>query len=164
ICRETHEEAVAAARAMLPDDDTERQERGILQRSDSQALKQALAAADERGWMNSNLYAGLVPCYGSSSIALIGSPQELAERFIEFNEIKAHYDGVPAWRHDDIHMISVVGGLYGLNMIPLWRPKRITIFDINPAALTYFRLIRDVWTTSRDVTQFLARLTAGDYD
>jgi hypothetical protein len=61
-------------------------------------------------------------------------------------------------------MISVVGGLYGLNMIPMWKPKRITIFDINPAALTYFRLIRQVWTSSRDVEQFLARLTAGDYD
>ena len=95
--------------------------------------------------------------YGTDDGAQDGS-------FREFNQIKAHYDGVPAWRHDDIHMISVVGGLYGLNMIPLWRPKRITIFDINPAALTYFRLIREVWTTSRDVTQFLARLTAGDYD
>ncbi len=95
--------------------------------------------------------------YGTDDGAQDGS-------FREFTEIKAHYDGVAPWRHGDIHMISVVGGLYGLNMIPLWRPKRITIFDINPAALTYFRLIRDVWTTSRDVTHFLARLTAGDYD
>ena len=42
-------------------------------------------------------------------------------------------------RRENIHMISVVGGLYGLNFIPLWRPKQITIFDINPAAVTYFR-------------------------
>jgi hypothetical protein len=56
-----------------------------------------------------------------------------------------------------------VGGLYGLNLIPLWQPKRLTIFDINPAALTYFRLIRRVWITSRDVAHFLERLTAGDY-
>ncbi|HEY6137344.1 MAG TPA: hypothetical protein VI670_06230 [Thermoanaerobaculia bacterium] len=95
--------------------------------------------------------------YGTDDGAQDGS-------FREFTEIKAHYEGVPAWRHDDIHMISVVGGMYGLNMIPLWRPKRITIFDINPAALAYFKLIRDVWITSRDVTHFLARLTAGDYE
>ena len=38
----------------------------------------------------------------------------------------------PRSRRENIHMISVVGGLYGLNLIPLWRPKRITIFDINP--------------------------------
>jgi hypothetical protein len=71
---------------------------------------------------------------------------------------------MPAQRRENIHMISVVGGLYGLNLIPLWRPKQITIFDINPAALTYFEIIRKVWTTSRDVAHFLGRLTAGDYD
>jgi len=84
--------------------------------------------------------------------------------FREFAEIKAHYEGVGPGRRDDIHMVSVVGGLYGLNLIPLWRPKRITIFDINPAAVTYFGIIRRVWTTSDDVGHFLARLTEGDYE
>ena len=84
--------------------------------------------------------------------------------FSEFAEFKAHYEAVPPARRENIHMISVVGGLYGLNLIPLWRPKRITIFDINPAAITYFQIIRRVFTTSRDVEHFLARLTAGDYD
>ncbi len=84
--------------------------------------------------------------------------------FTEFPAFQAHYNSVAPERRDDIHMISVVGGLYGLNFIPLWRPKRITIFDINPAAVTYFRIIRSVFTTSRDVEHFLARLTAGDYD
>lgn len=84
--------------------------------------------------------------------------------FSEFAEFKAHYEGVSQARRDNIHMISVVGGLYGLNFIPLWRPKRITIFDINPAAITYFQIIRRVFTTSRDVAHFLARLTAGDYE
>src|SRR6185295_1569378 len=84
--------------------------------------------------------------------------------FTEFQEIRAHYESVDPRRREDIHMVSVVGGLYGLNLIPLWRPKRITIFDINPTALTYFRIIRRVFTTSRDVTHFLERLTAGDYE
>jgi len=83
--------------------------------------------------------------------------------FSEFPEIKAHYDAVAPERREDVHMISVVGGLYGLNLIPLWRPKRITIFDINPAAITYFRLIQRVFTTSRDAAHFLDRLTKGDY-
>jgi hypothetical protein len=84
--------------------------------------------------------------------------------FTEFAEIKAHYDGVDPRRREDIHLVSVVGGLYGLNLIPLWRPKRLTFFDVNPAALTYFQIIRRVWTTSPDVTRFLARLTNGDYE
>lgn len=94
--------------------------------------------------------------YGTDDGAQDGS-------FREFAEIRAHYESVAPWRHDDIHMISVVGGLYGLNMIPLWKPKRLTIFDVNPAAITYFQLIRDVWITSRDVAHFLARLTDADY-
>ena len=94
--------------------------------------------------------------YGTDDGAQDGS-------FTEFAEIKAHYANVEPWRREDIHMISVVGGLYGLNLIPLWKPKRITIFDINPTAITYFKLIRNVFTTSRDVGHFLQRLTDGDY-
>ena len=59
--------------------------------------------------------------------------------FGEFPQIRAHYEGVAPQRREDIHMISVVGGLYGLNLIPLWRPKQLTIFDINPAALENVR-------------------------
>ena len=95
--------------------------------------------------------------YGTDDGAQDGS-------FSEFAEIKAHYENVAPERHEDIHMISVVGGLYGLNLIPLWKPQRLTIFDINPTAVTYFNLIRRVWTTSDDVAQFLQRLTDGDYE
>ncbi len=95
--------------------------------------------------------------YGTDDGAQDGS-------FGEFAEIKSHYESVAPARRENIHMISVVGGLYGLNLIPLWRPKRLTIFDINPCAVTYFRLIRRAWTTSRDAAHFLARLTDGDYE
>ena len=95
--------------------------------------------------------------YGTDDGAQDGS-------FSEFAEIKAHYENVEPWRREDIHMISVVGGLYGLNLIPLWKPKRITIFDINPTAVTYFKLIRNVFISSRDVAHFLQRLTDGDYE
>jgi len=84
--------------------------------------------------------------------------------FTEFADFRRHYEGVPSQRRDDIHMISVVGGLYGLNLIPLWRPKRITIFDINPAAVTYFRIIRKVFTTSESAEHFLTRLKEADYE
>ena len=83
--------------------------------------------------------------------------------FREFSDFQTHYQSVAPHRRENVHMISVVGGLYGLNLIPLWRPKRLTIFDINPAAITYFQIIRKVFTTSRDVGHFLNRLTTGDY-
>jgi hypothetical protein len=84
--------------------------------------------------------------------------------FAEFAEFRSHYENVAPERRENIHMVSVVGGLYGLNLIPLWQPKRITIFDINPAAVTYFRLIRRVFTTSQNAQHFLERLTNADYD
>lgn len=61
-------------------------------------------------------------------------------------------------------MVSVVGGLYGLNLLPLWQPQSITIFDINPVAIAYFETIRRVWTISDNVAHFLSRLTEGAYD
>lgn len=95
--------------------------------------------------------------YGTDDGAQDGSGRELAD-------FEAHYRSVEPWRRDDIHMVSVVGGLYGLNLIPMWRPRRLTIFDINPAAVTYFEIVRKVWTTSRDAAQLLERLTTGDYE
>lgn len=95
--------------------------------------------------------------YGTDDGAQDGS-------FSEFAEIKAHYDGVAPERRKGIHMISVVGGLYGLNLIPLWKPERITIFDINPTAITYFKIIHRLFTTSHDVDHFLKSLTEGDYE
>src|SRR5918911_1549464 len=70
VCRRTREEALAAAHALLPDEEIGRQERSILTKGDSQTYKQALAAADDVGWMSQSLWAGLVPYYGSSSVTL----------------------------------------------------------------------------------------------
>ena len=36
--------------------------------------------------------------------------------FREFAEFQAHYAGVAPERRENIHMVSVVGGLYGLNL------------------------------------------------
>lgn len=84
--------------------------------------------------------------------------------FGEFPDFINHYENVEASRRDNIHMISVVGGLYGLNMIPLWRPKQLTIYDINPMAISYFKVIRRVWTSSDSAQHFLDRLSSGDFE
>jgi len=97
VCRPTHEEAVAAAMSLLPEPEVEREERGILQRSDSQTLKQALAAADEVGWLNRNLWAGLVPHYGSSAMTLVGSPDELCDAFMAYKEIGVTQFIIAGW-------------------------------------------------------------------
>jgi alkanesulfonate monooxygenase len=112
VCRPTREQALAAAEALLPSEEIERQERRILSTSDSKTLKDALAAADNVGWMNRNLWAGLVPYYGSSAITLVGSPEELAEAFLEYKKIGVTQFIIAGWPKLDEMMI------FGREVIP----------------------------------------------
>lgn len=112
VCRPTHEEAVAAAEALLPPEEVGRQERRILSSSDSKTLKDALAAADGVGWMNRNLWAGLVPYYGSSAITLVGSPDDLAEAFLDYKKIGVTQFIIAGWPKLDEMMI------FGREVIP----------------------------------------------
>jgi alkanesulfonate monooxygenase len=115
LCRPTREEAIEAAKSLLPPEEIGRQERGILTRSDSQTLKQALAAADEVGWLSRNLWAGLVPFYGSSAITLLGSPEELAEMFLEYERIGVTQFIIAGWPKLEEMQI------FGRDVLPLVR-------------------------------------------
>ena len=115
VCRPTHEEALAAAEALLPSDEIGREERGILTRSDSTVLKDALAAADNVGWLNKNLWAGLVPYYGSSAMTLVGSPEDLAAAFLEYKRIGVTQFIISGWPKLDEMVI------FGREVLPLIR-------------------------------------------
>ena len=115
VCRPTHEEALAAAEALLPPDEIERQERKILSSSDSKTLKDALAAADDVGWLNRNLWAGLVPHYGSSAMTLVGTPRDLADALLEYKRIGVTQFIIAGWPKLDEMMI------FGREVIPLVR-------------------------------------------
>jgi len=115
ICRPTMDEALRAMQALLPPEEIEKQERKILSSSDSQTLKDALSVADDVGWMNRNLYAGLVPFYGSSAIALIGTPQDLAQAFMEYREIGVTQFIIAGWPKLEEMMI------FGREVLPLVR-------------------------------------------
>ena len=115
ICRPTLDEAKQAARSMLPDEDIGREERGILSSSDSQTLHQALSAADNVGWLNRNLWAGLVPYYGSSAMTLLGSPAELAGIFLDYKRIGVTQFIIAGWPKLDEMLI------FGREVLPLVR-------------------------------------------
>ena len=115
VCRPTHDEALAAAHALLPSQEVEREERGILSRSDSKTLKDALAAADDVGWLNRNLWAGLVPYYGSSAMTLVGTPEDLAAAFLEYKKIGVSQFIIAGWPKLEEMMI------FGREVLPLVR-------------------------------------------
>jgi SAM-dependent methyltransferase len=81
----------------------------------------------------------------------------------ELESLRRFYDGVEPARRDRIHFVSVVGGLYGLNLMTCWRPRQITFFDINPHAIEYFTLIRRLFQISASRDELLARLSTEDY-
>jgi alkanesulfonate monooxygenase len=115
ICRPTRAQAIAAAESLLPSEEIGKQERSILAGSDSQTMKHALATADNIGWLNQNLWAGLVPYYGSSAITLLGSPEELAEIFLEYKRIGVTQFIISGWPKLDEMII------FGREVVPLVR-------------------------------------------
>ena len=115
VSRPTREEALQAALALLPDESIGREERAILQRSDSRTLHDALAAADDRGWLGEHLWAGLVPYYGSSAITLVGTPGELADAFLAYGDIGITQFIIAGWPKLD-EMVR-----FGRDVLPLVR-------------------------------------------
>jgi hypothetical protein len=95
-------------------------------------------------------------------------PRHDAAHVAGLYEVFARYEdfhrGVAPGRRNRIHLASVVGGLYGLNLIPIFRPREITFFDVNPHAIAYFDIIRRVWIGSPTADAFLGRLANADYD
>ena len=103
--------------------------------------------------------------FNSSDMVFYGTDDGYQDgSFGEMKELEAFFDALPESRKQNIHYASAIGGLYGLNLIPLLRPTQITFFDINPHAVAYFNLIRQVLITSRDKAHFLERLEYKDYD
>ncbi len=65
--------------------------------------------------MNSHLWAGLVPYYGSSAITLLGSPDELCEAFLEYKRIGVTQFIISGWPKLDEMLI------FGREVLPLIR-------------------------------------------
>jgi alkanesulfonate monooxygenase len=84
ICRSTREEAINVAHSILPED---KLETTTAQKDDSQMYREGAAVASNAHWLNRNLWAGLVPHYGPVWTTLLGSPQEIAEAFLEYKKI-----------------------------------------------------------------------------
>ncbi len=88
ICRPTREEAISAAEALLPYDGVGNQKRSPTINDDSQMYREATTIADvAEGWLNRSLWTGLVPYYSPVWTTLLGTPEELAEAFLEYKKI-----------------------------------------------------------------------------
>ncbi len=91
IARPTHEEAIAAASAMIGalGDKPRRTHEEFAQRSDSVAFTSVLKMAESREseWRTPYLWTGAVPYLGAPAIALVGSAEEIAAGIMEYKRI-----------------------------------------------------------------------------
>jgi alkanesulfonate monooxygenase len=89
VVRPTREEALAAARRMVaqsdPDAASRRGERRFIGSSDSVSMNRAYDAADSE-WLTPYLWTGAVRVFGSSSLVLIGSPEEIVDALFEYRD------------------------------------------------------------------------------
>jgi hypothetical protein len=103
--------------------------------------------------------------FGKIEEIFYGSDDGFADAsFKEIQAFENFHNSVAPRRRQRIHLMTVVGGFYGLNLIPLLRPREITLFDINPHQITYSKMIIRVLTASRNAEEFMRRLTNQDYE
>jgi len=86
IIRDTHDEAVRAAAAILDEvgQRPKRTHEDFKQRSDSVAFTSTYELAAKNDWLTPYLWAGAVPYLGAPAMAIVGSPDEVASALFEF--------------------------------------------------------------------------------
>lgn len=98
ICRPTRAEAISVAKSILPED---KHETTTSLKDDSQMYREGAAVAEVAHWLSRNLWAGLVPHYGPVWTVLLGSPEEVAEAFLEYKKIGVSEFIISGWPEID---------------------------------------------------------------
>ncbi len=85
IARPTRAEARDAAAALLADLDTKEKEKEFVTSTDSSSIKATYALAKEE-WPTPAFWTGAVHYIGPTAIALVGTPAEIADAFMEYRD------------------------------------------------------------------------------
>jgi alkanesulfonate monooxygenase len=113
LCRPTREEAIAVAQSLLPEDS---KESTTTLKDDSQMYREG-GGANGSHWLNRSLWTGLVQHYGPVWTTLLGSPQELAEAFLEYERIGVTEFIISGW--PEVDTVNV----FGREVLPLIRRR-----------------------------------------
>ena len=116
LCRPTRDEAIAVAESLLPDD---KRESTTTSKDDSQMYREGgrVNGANGSHWLNRSLWTGLVPHYGPVWTTLLGSPQDLAEMFLEYERIGVTEFIISGWPEVDTMNV------FGREVLPLIRER-----------------------------------------
>jgi len=83
ITRPTREQARAAAYALISDLDTGQKE--FMSGTDSKSIK-ATYELSEAEWLSPYFWTGAVPYIGPTAVALVGTPEDIADAFMEYKD------------------------------------------------------------------------------
>jgi alkanesulfonate monooxygenase len=114
VCRPTREEALAAAHALLPEDEGESITR---LKDDSQMYREGRRLKGGQHWPNRSLWTGLVPYYGPVWTTLLGTPEELAEAFLAYKRIGVGEFIISGW--PEVDEVDT----FGREVLPLVRER-----------------------------------------
>lgn len=109
LCRPTRDEAIAVAESLLPQD---KKESTVTLKDESQMYREG-GQGNGSPWLNRALWTGLVPHYGPVWTTLLGSPQELAEAFLEYERIGVTEFIMSGW--PEVDTVNV----FGREVLPL---------------------------------------------
>ena len=87
IARPTREEAIKAAYSLISNGNKEWIEEVFVKNSDFQSIKCAYHEVADGNWLTPWLWKGAVPFHGPSSVALVGSPVDIAEAIMEYKRM-----------------------------------------------------------------------------
>lgn len=91
ICRPTREEAIRSAHDLIQGLDPALREKSGEQQfvngSDSISFKTTYETAATVEWLSPNIWLGAVSTHGPATVCLVGSPEELADAFMEYKKI-----------------------------------------------------------------------------
>ncbi|GAB5400982.1 MAG: LLM class flavin-dependent oxidoreductase [Aureisphaera sp.] len=97
ICRETAEEALAAAFQLKEStEQDEQRQTSLVLKSDSYSLRENLLLADQ-DWPSSRVWTGLIKSVGPTGIALVGSYEEIALKIMEFKKAGVSHFILSGW-------------------------------------------------------------------
>ena len=119
IARPTHDEALQAAQEIIGTNESNQRLTGnkdFFAKTDSVSFKKAYELGDTE-WLMPNLWTGAVRVQGPTAIALVGSPEEIASRFLDYKSIGISQFILSGWPKLD-EMI-----FFGQDVLPLVRQK-----------------------------------------
>jgi alkanesulfonate monooxygenase len=117
ICRPTRAQALAAARELVAETDPQRDvgaEANFVKDSDSISIRTAYHLADHE-WLTDTLWTGAVRSHGAPSMALVGSPREVADALLEYGRAGVSHFILSGWPKLD-EMV-----MFGREVLPLIR-------------------------------------------